>query len=558
MKNPIINKILKAIGLLVVLVLINILSYNYFERFDLTQDQRYTLSEAAIETIDDVDSPIIIDVFLKGDFPPEFRRLKVETRQLLEEFEAVNENITFNFVNPLAEGDDANAIAEQFYRMGMTPARISVRENGRSSESIIFPWAIANYNNETVKIPLLKNKIGATDEERINSSVQQLEYVFADAFSKLVKNKQKKIAVMRGNGELPDPEIADFLKTLQDYYFLAPFTLDSVAKNPQETLQDLKKYDLVIEAKPTEAFTEAEKYVLDQYIMSGGQVLWMVENVAMETDSLMNSKGTAFAIPRDLNLGDLFFKYGFRINPSLVNDIYSAPIILAQGRGNETQFNPFPWFYSPLSTSAKNHPIVNNLEAVKFEYANPIDTLANDIEKTVLLTSSPRSKVEGTPKQISLEMVNQQPDMSTYNEGEQILAVLLEGEFTSAYQNRIKPFELEDPQIISEFTQMMVISDGDVVKNQLQQGQPLELGFDRFTGNTYGNKEFLLNAVNYMLDDSGLVEIRSKEINIAFLNFEKVEETRTMWQIINIVVPLLILGLFAFLFIFIRKRKYTK
>ena len=244
------------IALVIVLVGLNILSYNFFERFDLTQDQRYTLSEAAKETVKDVESPVIIDVFLKGDFPPEFRRLQRETRYLLEEFEAYNPNIEFNFVNPLAEGDDANTIAEQFYSLGMTPARLNVVENGKTSETIIFPWAIANFNQQTVKIPLLKNMLGASDEERINSSVQQLEYAFADAFTKLLNPKKKKIAVMRGNGELHDRYIASFIRTLQDYDRIAAFTLDSVAVNPQKTLESLKEYDLIIEAKPTIPFSE--------------------------------------------------------------------------------------------------------------------------------------------------------------------------------------------------------------------------------------------------------------------------------------------------------------
>ena len=295
------------------LVAVNILSSFLFERFDLTEDKRYTLSEPAKEIIGKANSPLIIDVFLQGDFPSEFRKLRNETRQLLEEISAFNPNIKFNFIDPLSEGGDANSIASQFYEMGMTPARINVVENGRSSESIIFPWAMANYGQETVIIPLLKNKLGATSEERVSSSVQQLEYAFADAISKLVSPKKKKVAVMRGNGELPDAYIADFVRSIQEYYFVAPFTLDSVASDPQKTLRDLEEYDLVIEPKPTEAFSEEEKFVLDQYLLNGGKMIWMVDQVAMETDSLFTPTGSAFAIPRDLNLGDYFFKYGLRI-----------------------------------------------------------------------------------------------------------------------------------------------------------------------------------------------------------------------------------------------------
>ncbi|HET8752716.1 MAG TPA: gliding motility-associated ABC transporter substrate-binding protein GldG [Salinimicrobium sp.] len=552
------SNITKLIFVLLGLIVLNILSYNFFDRIDLTADKRYTLSEPAKEIIADVNAPIIVDVFLKGDFPAEFRKLQIETRQLLEEFSAYNPNIKFNFINPLEEGGDANAIATEFFQMGMTPARINVVENGRSSEAIIFPWAMAHFKEKSVIIPLLKNKIGATSEERISNSVQQLEYAFADGFSRLLNPKSKKIAVMRGNGELPDKFIADFLKSIQEYYFIAAFTLDSVAVNPQKTLKMLQEYDLVIEAKPTEAYSEEEKYVLDQYLMKGGKTLWMLEMTAMETDSLFTPTGSAFALPRELNLGDFFFKYGIRINPLLVKDLYSAPIILASGSGNNTQFNPYPWFYFPLSASPNDHPIINNIEAVKFEYANPIDTLKNGIKKTILLSSSPRTNLEGTPVEISLANINKEPEISSFDAGEQPLAVLLEGEFSSVYENRVKPFEIPDALGNSKMTKMLVISDGDIAKNELQDGRPLELGFDRFTGTTYGNKEFLLNSVNYLLDDSGLIDLRSKDISIAFLDLPEAEKNRLFWQITNLLVPLLILAVFAVGFRFYRKWKYVK
>ena len=551
------NNISRLLVFVIILIMLNIIAANFFTRLDLTEDQRYSLSSAAKEIVDDVDSPIIINVFLKGSFPSEFRRLKEETRQMLEEFAAYNSNIKFNFIDPLAEGDDANAIAEEFYKLGMTPARLNVQENGKNSETIIFPWAIANFEDKTVKIPLLKNQIGASDEERVNSSVQQLEYAFADGLNKLIYPREKKIAVMRGNGELPDARIADFIKTVQEYYFLAPFTLDSVASNPQKTLEDLKSYDLVIEAKPVIPYSEKEKYVLDQYLMNGGKMLWLAEMTSMENDSLFNERGSALALPRNLNLGDYFFSYGLRINSELVNDLYSAPIILASGTGNETRFNPYPWYYSPLTSSMASHPIVNNIEAVKFNYANPIDLLENDLEKTVLLSSSPKTKLEGVPLQIGLDIIGSKPVMESYNAGEQPLAILLEGNFKSVYRNRLKPFETTHLDN-SKNTKMVVISDGDVIKNDLQQGKPLELGFERYTGMTYGNKEFLLNTVNYLLDDSGLVDVRTKEINLAFLSMDKVAAQREMWQIIAIGAPLSLLALFGAALTYLRKRRYIR
>ena len=544
--------------ILIAIIAINFVSSKVYKRFDLTSDKRYTLSEAALKTIDDVDSPIIVDVFLEGDFPSEFKRLQAETKQLLEEFTAYNHNIKFNFINPIVDESNRDLVVQQLSERGLTPLQLSVQENGKSSQELIFPWALASYNNQTVKIPLVKNKIGATQQELVNNSVQHLEYAFADGFSKLVNPKKRKVAVLKGNAELEDKYIADFIKTLGAYYYTAAFTLDSVATNAQGTLDKLKTYDLIVAAKPTEAFSEKEKFVLDQFTMNGGKSLWLIDAVAMDKDSLYNESGKSYATTRELNLTDFFFKYGVRINPVLVNDLYSAPITLAIGEGSQAQFQPVKWQYSPLAKNANSHPIVNNLNFVKFDFANQIDTLKNDIKKTILLKSSPLSKIDGTPKEISLEIVTKEPNPKTYNKGNQNLAVLLEGTFTSVYNNRVKPFNLSEEKNKSVPTKMIVVADGDVIKNDVGRSGPQELGFDRWTGQTYGNKEFLLNAVNYLLDDDGLINIRSKEIAIAFLDEQEVAAQKTKWQVINILLPLVLLALFGFIFNYLRKKKYTK
>ncbi|WP_104736001.1 gliding motility-associated ABC transporter substrate-binding protein GldG [Hanstruepera ponticola] len=542
------------------LLVLNIFTQSIYKRFDLTSDKRYTLSDAAKQTITTVESPIVIDVFLDGtNLPSEFRRLQMETKQLLDEFVSENNQIIYNFINPLEDDNSRERNIQQLTNRGLTPMQVTVQEAGKSSQEVVFPWALASYNNTTVKIPLVKNKIGATIQEIAISSIQHLEYAFADGFSKLVNPKRRKIAILKGNNQLQDPYLFDFVKTLKDYYFIAPFTLDSVAKSPQKTLNELKAYDLIISAKPTEAFSEKEKYTLDQYTMNGGKSLWLIDAVAMEQDSLYNASGKAIATTRDLNLTDFFFKYGIRINPVLINDLYSAQITLATGEGNQSQFQQFPWFYSPLVNPTLKHPIINNLNLIKFDFANQIDTLKNptSVDKTILLQSSILSKIDGTPREISLEMTTQEPNPELYSKGNQNLAVLLEGEFTSVYNNRVKPFEISNDKSSSMLTKMIVMADGDVIKNEIGRNGPQELGFDRWNGQTYGNKELLLNAVNYLLDDDGLINIRSKEVAVAFLDNQKIAAEKSKWQALNIALPLVFLAIFGWLFNYFRKKKYA-
>ena len=551
------SNLIKIVLVLIVLVVLNWIGTKVYKRFDLTQDQRYTLSQSALATVKDVKSPLIVDVFLEGDFPSEFRRLRNETQQLLEEFALNNTHIKFNFINPLADEKSRDNNIEQLMQRGLEPLQLSVNISGKTSQELIFPWALASYNDETVKIPLIKNKIGATQQELVTNSIQHLEYAFAESFQKLVTPKSKKIAILKGNGQLEDRNLADFLQTVKEHYFIAPFTLDSVASNAEATLKKLNDFDLIVSAKPTQAFTEEEKLVLDQFTMNGGKSLWLTESILMDKDSLYNDEGRGIALINDLNLNDFFFKYGVRINPVIVNDIYSAPITIAMGEGSNAQFQPLRWPYSPLAAGNPEHPITSNLNLVKFDFASQLDTLKSSTKKTILLQSSQLTKLEGVPKEITLDIVTQDPDPATYNRGPQNLAVLLEGEFTSVYKDRIKPFNSASNKDLSPPTKMIVIADGDVIKNDVVKNQPQELGFDRWTGQSFGNKEFLLNSVNYLLSDGDLLNVRTKAITIAFLDAQKIEEKKTQWQLISIVLPLLILAVFGFLFNYLRRRKYT-
>ena len=541
---------------LVLLLVINTLSSFLYTRFDLTEDNRFTLSEPSVNVISNFEKPVIVDVLLEGNLPPEFAKLQTETRHILEEFASLNSNIKFSFVNPLEDAVQIEGTLTDLQALGLKPAQVTVEENGKISQEIVFPWAMVNYNNKTVKVPLLKNKLGATSEERINNSVQHLEYAFADAFSKINIKQKKQVAIIKGNGELEDIYLADFLTSIRDYYNIGAITLDSVATNPQKTLDQLKGYDLALVAKPTEAFSDIEKYILDQYIVDGGKSIWLIDQVNIELDSLFNEQGTALALARDLNLSDFFFKYGIRINPDLVNDMYFTQIVLATGEGNESQYNPVPWYYNPMVFTGSDHPITNNLEALRFQFASSIDTLSNENKKTVLLRSSPLSRLEGTPKQISLDIINTPPKKEEYNNGNKPMAVLVMGKFNSAFVNRVKPIKLDEVLDKGKENKMLVVADGDLIKNQVRNGRPLELGYDKWTNNNYGNKEFLINSLNYLLDDTGLINIRNKKVTIPFLDVKKIAEQKTKWQLLNIGLPVVLTLIFGLLFNYFKKRKY--
>ena len=553
---------IKILGITVfVLIVLNVLGTLFFHRFDLTKDKRYTLSETSLQIIKQVKNPLSIKIYMQGDLPADFRRLQQETKQLLEEFQAYNSNIVFEFVNPMENEDESMELVKSLYQKGLTPINITVDDKGKQSQAMVFPWAVAVYDNKEVNIPLLKNIMGASTTEKVIGSIQHLEYSIADAINKITKAKQKKVAFIKGNGEMNEIHVAKMLRQIKESYYIGPFTLDSVSKNPTGTLEALNKYDLAIISKPTETFSDEEKQVLDQFIMNGGKTLWLIDQVSADMDSLYNQSGATLAYPRDLNLNDMFFKYGFRINPDLIKDEYGSPIKLATGeQGSATQYQEFKWKYAPIVIPSGKHPIVKNLGEIKFDFASPIDTLKNGIKKTVLLQSSQYSKKIGTPTEINLNIVTEQTTPQEYlNKGNSPLAILLEGDFHSAFENRVLPFKENAFQAKGKPNKMIVIADGDLARNQLDKNMmPVELGYDQRTGNLYDNKDFMMNCINYLLDDTGLINIRSKDVSLPLLDKDKVYENYTMTQFITIGLPILILLVFGLAFTYIRKRKYSK
>ncbi|WP_420322327.1 gliding motility-associated ABC transporter substrate-binding protein GldG [Flagellimonas sp.] len=549
--------VISAVKVLAIVVVLNVIAGFFYGRFDLTEDKRFTLSQPSVEAVQKFDSPVIVDVLLDGNIPPEFAKLKVETIQLLESFTVKNKHIQYNLVNPLEDETRSQQTIADLQQIGLKPANVTIEENGKVSQELVFPWAMVNYKNKTVKVSLLKNKLGSSMEDRINNSVQQLEYAFADAFTKLSITDKKRVAVIKGNGELDDIYIADYLTTIREYYNIGAITLDSVAENPQKTLDQLNAFDLALIAKPTEVFSDEEKFVLDQFVVNGGRSIWLMDQVAMEMDSIFNNGGSALAIPRDLNLKDFFFNYGVRINPVLINDLYFTQIVLASGEGNDSQYNPVPWYYHPMVFSRNNHPINTNIEAVRYQFTSPMDILENDYRKTALLQSSPLSKTDGTPRQIGLDILNTPPDRESYTDGNHPLAVLIEGKFSSMFKNRIKPLDFSEIQETGPENKMIIVSDGDLIKNQLRNGGPLELGYDKWTNSSYGNKEFLVNCINYLLDDTGLINIRNKRVSIPLLDTEKIAVQKSKWQFINIGIPVVLTLLAGIFFRYYRKRKYA-
>lgn len=539
----------KVLVVLFLLIVVNFAGTYVYKRFDLTHDKRYTLSKETIRLVEQIEKPLLIKVYLQGTFPAEFKRLQLETNQFLEELSAINDLVQFRFIDPLSASKD-------LIKKGLQPSRLTVQEDGKVSEAVIFPWAIINYDDKEANVSLLVNAIAPSQEQQLQNSIENLEYEFANAIHKISEEKDKTIAVLKGNGQPDDMYLYSLLKSLSEYYKLAEFTLDSVEKNPEKTLRELSNYDLSIIAKPALAFDEKEKFVLDQYIMQGGRTLWLLDNVHAEMDSLMLS-GKSLAFNRDLNLTDMLFSYGVRINYNVTKDLYSGSIRLAAGStGNQVQYENFRWHHFPLIYADYSHSITKSIDPVLLKFPSSLDTLGNQIKKTILLQSSPFSKIIGTPVNISLNEVAIEPSKNEFKDANTNFGVLLEGVFTSAYANRIMPFDTDSYKRTGIENKMIVISDGDIGINDVFRGDPLPLDQDKWTNQHYGNIDFLLNSVHYLLDDSGLLNLRSKSLQIQFLDREKAFEERTRWQLYNLVLPLFILFGFGWLFNFMRKRRY--
>ena len=553
------NSVFSLLTGAVLIVLINIIGSYKFKRFDLTSEKRYTLSDASINLAKDLDDIVYVRVYLEGEFPAGFQRLRNSTKEMLDEFRAYSDNnIDYKFINPSESADTKlrNKLYEELIKQGLQPTSLQLKEKDGSAQKIIFPGAIFTYKERQLPLQLLQNRMGAHPEEMLNNSIQVLEYEIANVIRKLKADFQPKIAFIEGHGELSPIEVRDISQTLSQYYRVERVELNG-------KINALDKFKAAIIAKPTTKFNEKDKFIIDQFIMGGGKMLWLVDGMSASMDSLIRTS-VALAIPNDINLDDQLFRYGVRINMDLVQDLQAAPIpINTAVLGAAPKWDYFPWAFFPLVIPQEDHPIVKNLNAIKFKFASSIDTVSTTgIRKTVLLKSSEHSRVLNSPVKITLETITQSPDQNKFNRPYQEVAYLLEGTFTSVFKNRLPKNLTENGDLgfleSSVPNSMIVISDGDVIRNEVQKSSPqaYPLGFDRFTGQEYGNKDFILNCIDFLCDDSDLIKVRSRELKLRLLDKTKIKNNKLSWQLANTTIPIMIVLIFGFTLGLIRKKRF--
>jgi ABC-2 type transport system permease protein len=552
---------LTELGLVLgLLILLNLILTNYFFRIDLTSENRYSLSESSKKLSAKVDEVLFVKVYLEGDFPAGFKRLRQSTKEMLDEFSAyTNGKMQYEFIDPFENADakKANDILRELGEKGLQPTNVQIKKDDESTQKLIVPGAIFYYKGKEYPVNLLKAQFGQGPEEVINESIELMEYEIANVLRKCVETKVKQVAFIDDHGELGLWDVADASQELKEFYAVTRIPL------ALQTPQSLMKNDALIMAKPTTPFSEYEKFLLDQFVMHGGKILWLLESQIADMDS-MGRDAMFMTGSYDLNVDDMLFKWGVRVNPNMVQDLQCNAIpILSTLRNGTPQQKLLPWMFFPVAAPSQQNPhiIVKGIDPVFFQFASSIDTTSNkDIKKTILLTSSPYSRTVGAPVKVDLNMARTQPDPNMFTTGNAPLAVLLEGKFNSLFQYR--PGAKTDALPYKPFIEngkMIVVADGDVIRNQRKEstGEIFPLGYDRYTNQQFGNKRFLLNCMDYLCDDSGIIEVRAKEIKLRLLDKGKLKTERLKWQLVNLFIPIAIMLIFGLINKMIRKRKYT-
>lgn len=548
------------------LLLVNILGSQFHYRIDLTAEKRFSISEPTKKLLRSLKDDITIEVYLTGKLPAGFQQLSEGTREVLNEFkEYGGSKIRFSYVSPL-EGkneQEKEAVFKSLSDRGIQPVNLKIQQDEEDgySEKIIFPAASVSGMQKQEAVNLLENHIAMTPDEKLNLSQSLLEYKFASAIKQLLLPGKRQIAYLQGQGEAIGINTIDMLSTLSKYY-----DIDTLDIN--QNIEIGKNYRALIICKPTVSFDEKNKFKIDQYIMHGGKVLWLIDPLKLDIDSLKQQDAT-LAIDYNLNLDDLLFRYGVRINSDLVEDfMYANPIPITVGMtGNQPDVRLFPWLYFPFCIPDSKHPIVNNMDAVMFSNTSSIDTIANgEISKTILLHSSARSRKNPSPVRISLSSIRYKPKAEMFRERNIPMAVLLEGKFKSIYTNRI------DPTFLTIYTDslkktflpeceksnsMLVVSDADIFLNDFSEKRgPMECGYYKYSDQMFANKTFILNALEYLTDDFGLIVARNKTLQLRLLDKVRIKKERIQWQLLNVALPIVTVLIFASAYFFFRRKRY--
>jgi ABC-2 type transport system permease protein len=535
----------------------------FFFRIDLTQEKRYTLSEVSKQILKSLPDQILIKVYLEGDLPKGFKQLNKATREMLDEFRIYGgKNIQYQFIDPYENPEPkvVSNLVRDLYNKGIQPTNIKLKDSkGGYSEKQVLPGALVSYNGVELPLNLLSNNTGLSGEENLNNSIESLEYTLLNTIHNISNTKAGKIAFLKGHGELDQYSTADITRELANYYQVDTGEILS-------NFHALDPYKCVIIAGPEKPFSEEDKFVIDQYLMHGGKLLWFLNPAKVDADSI--AQGRTMAYIKQLNIDDQLFKYGIRINPAIIQDVQCALIpINTSMSGTQPKFIPVPWLYLPLLSGSQLSPISRNLNLIKADYCSFIDTLVSNglLEKTVILNSSKYSRIVQVPSIISLSEIKIQHQRSEFDKSFLPVAVLVEGKFPSVFKNRMlsglhingsyKFLDLSVP------TKMLVVADGNIIRNEVRNSQQgiliTPLGFDRYTSQTFGNKDFVLNAVNYMTDEIGIMKLRSRQITLRLLDKELIRDDKLKWQLINVLLPVIIIILAGIGFNFWRKRIYT-
>ncbi|MFD2873800.1 gliding motility-associated ABC transporter substrate-binding protein GldG [Mucilaginibacter ximonensis] len=545
-----------------IIVIIAILGTLGFTRFDFTKEGRYTISKMSRGILDSLKGPVKVTVYLQGDLTGGMKRLQHATNDMLSDLQAYSHhNLQFEFVDPLKglSNEQQNQTIEDLQAKGIEPTALSVKTDDGVTQKTIFPAAMVSSNGKDIPVKLLyqQSQMGLSADEVLNNSIQNLEYAFISAIKKANKGGKPAIGFTTGHDELTDLQLNDALRSLSDGFLVGRVDLKTI---PFDSLMNIR---LMVVPKPNKPFAEAEKFKLDQYLMRGGKILWTIDQVSAELDSLKGHGGEQLAFPKQLNLDDQLFTYGVRINYDLIADISASQIPISTGNiGGQAQIQMVPWLFYPIFIPYSKHPIVKNLDGIYSEFANTIDVLGvKDVTATILLNTSPYNKNLKAPHMLSLQAIEQEPDPKAFQSMPKLTGVLLEGKFKSDFQNRPIP-EGVGENIVQKNesvpTKQIVISDGDIFKNAVAaDGSPYPLGYNHYTQQNFGNKNLLLNIADYMTDDSGLITLRNKEIKLRLLNRARIRNEKMFWQVINTVVPLLLVLIFAIFQHYIRKRKYA-